>query len=243
MKTAIVTLATGEYWKGARVLFLSLERHGMPDSVARIVLSNDAVSPDFARREPIARDYSWIRTKRGQFAKTANKFAGLLLDYDRIIIIDSDIFCIQPCDFLWSDHLSTLPFYAVRDTAAIHYYPEEIKRIGLEENLIFNTGTMVYNRNVLPDLHEYVMGGIDNGWCQSYDGGDQGYLNSFFQGTQRETGVLPSGYNYPPDRFMAKLPPEARYLYHFAGRMQPWEASASGTPECVEYMKQWREYA
>lgn len=242
MKTAIVTLATGEYWKGANVLFRSLERHGLPDTVDRIVLSNDNVSPDFATRQQITQDYSRIKTKRGQFAKTANKFAAFLLPYDRIIILDSDIFCIQQCSFLWSENMNELPFYAVYDTAAIHYYPDEIRRQGLEENLIFNTGTMVFHPWLMPEMHSAIMKAIGEGWCESYDGGDQGYLNSFFQGVAQETGYLPGGYNYTPDRFMAKLPPESRYLYHFAGGRQPWEADMSGTPECMEYLQQWRQY-
>lgn len=242
-KVAVVTLATGDYWRGARVLFRSLLKHGMPESVTRIVLSNDRKEPDFAHRQPIQQDYRWIKTKRGQFAKTALKFAALTLDFERIILIDSDIMCIQPCGLLWSEHLNALPFYAVRDTAAIQYYPEEIERIGLEETLIFNAGVMVYNRDRKPDFHDRLLDRIRSGKCESYDGGDQGYFNSFFQGIGQEVGYLPCGYNYPPDPYWAKLPPHARYLYHFAGGQQPWHRRYSGNAECQEYVKQWKEIA
>lgn len=240
VRTAIVTLATGDYWKGARVLFRSLEAHGLPDNVARIVLSNDRVSPSFATRKPLTQDYSWVVTSDGQFSRTAHKFEALTLDFDRIIIVDSDIFCVKNCEFLWSGHMTSLPFYAVRDHAAGQYYPQVIKQIGLEENLIFNAGTMIYNRWVMRDLHEKLMADIRGGACVSYDGGDQGYFNAFFQRTRQEVGYLPSGYNYPPDPYMPVLPKHARYLFHFAGQQQPWDGQPSGNEVFNDYLAMWR---
>jgi len=243
-RTAVVTLASGEYWKGAEVLFRSLQSHGMPDSVDRVVISNDPVTPSFAKRVPITRNYGNIETKAGQFAQTADKFFALTLDYDRIILIDSDIFCVQDCSFLWSeDHLNALPFYAVHDTATNVYYADKIKAVGLDKNLLFNAGTMVYNRSRMPDLHDKLLEAIREGWCQTYDGGDQGYLNAFFQGIGQEVGSLPVGYNFLLDQNMPQVPVSSRYLFHFAGQgLKPWHPGfARKDPAFAAYVQQWKE--
>ena len=242
-KTAVVTLATGDYWKGAQVLFHSLERHGMPDEIDRIVISNDRVDPTFAKRVPITHSYDSIQTKSGQFAETANKFFALTLDYDRIILVDSDIFCVQDCKFLWSNHLNSLPFYAVRDSATYKYYPKKIDYLQLDKNLLFNGGTMVYNRNLMPDLHERILDGIRTGRCQTYDGGDQGYFNAFFQVIGQEVGYLPNGYNYLLDPHMPQLPEYARYLFHFAGGgLKPWSPGFTRKPSSFgPYIQLWQQ--
>ena len=244
-KIVVVTLATGNYWKGAEVLFQSLEKHGMPDSISRIVLSNDPIEVPFASRVPITQDYSNIKTKEGQFAATANKFAALTLDYDRIILIDSDIFCVKDCSFLWSDAISNLPFYAVHDSATLKYYPKQIKQLGLEPDLLFNAGTMVYNKRLMPNLHDDLLESIQKGECESYDGGDQGYFNAFFQNTHQEVGYLANGYNYLLDPNMPQLPEYTRYLFHFAGAgLKPWDLGFDRKLDAfLPYVKQWKKYA
>lgn len=244
-RTAIVTLATDDYWNGARVLFRSLEACGLPDYIDRIVLSNDPAEPDWATRRPISHDYSEIKSADGQFALTPNKLFALTLDYDRIIIIDADIFCVQDCKFLWSNNLSALPFYAVADCATTIYYGQRIDQLGLDRNLMFNAGTMVYNRGLLPDLHEQLLWSITNGSCQSYDGGDQGYFNAYFQGIRQEIGYLPVGYNYLPDPNMPRIPPHARYLFHFAGEgPKPWSPGYSrDLGEYSTYLDAWQKHA
>jgi len=244
-RIAVVTLATGDYWKGAEVLFRSLQSHGMPDSVDRIVLSNDEVECDFARRVPITRNYKGVKTKDGQFAQTANKFAALTLDYDRIVLIDSDIFCVQDPNFLWSKHLDGEPFWAVQDSATWKYYGEKIASLGMDRNLMFNAGVMVYNRPEMPDLHEQLLKAIQDGWCKSYDGGDQGYLNHFFQGIGRPVRFLPSGYNYLLDPNMPQLPEYARYLFHFAGAgLKPWHPGFTRKATAFRpYVERWQKEA
>ncbi len=243
---AIVTLATGDYWKGAEVLFRSLESHGLPNDIDRIVLSDDPTSLKFATKVSVGSRYTGVKTKQGQFAETAKKLAALTLDYDRIIMIDSDVFCLQDCSLLWSNDICSLPFYAVQDSASIVYYPKEIERLGLKKSLIFNAGVMVYNRNRMPGLHDDLLASIKQGDCESYDGGDQGYLNAYFQNTQQEIGRLPTGYNYLLDLNMAQLPEHATYLFHFAGNgLKPW--NQRGTKErrrsFVPYMNLWKRYA
>ena len=245
LKTAVVTLATGEYLRGAKVLFHSLAKHGMPDNITRIVLNSNPNLPklDFAERVSFEDVYQGIETKTGQFKETAKKFRALTLDFDRIIIIDSDIFCLQNCDFLWSNQISKLAFYAVHDSAAIQYYPEKIKELGLDKSLMMNAGTMVYNKWRMPDLHDHLLESIKKGICKTYDGGDQGYFNAFFQMNLEPIGYLPPGYNFCPDPNMPQVLPYARYLFHFAGGSKPWDSKPPRrSREYRKYAEQWKAY-
>jgi hypothetical protein len=111
MKTAIVTLATGEHWKGAKVLFHTLEKHGLSDSIDRIAM--DCSPPGqctFAKVIRVTKDYSCVPVNAVNFPNVAPKLFALSLPYDRIIIVDCDMFCIQNCSFLWSNKIGALPF-------------------------------------------------------------------------------------------------------------------------------------
>jgi len=218
MKTIVVTVATGEYRTGAEVLHRSIRKQSNTAGVEFLIL-DDA---------DIAKDYSNIPVNMQWFPQVAKKFFALTLDADRIVILDADMLCVRDCSYLWSWSFGRLPFYACRDTASITYYPQRIADIGLDRNLIFTGGTMIYNRCVLPGLHEKVVSAILSGCCQSYDGGDQGYLNHYMQSSGIEVGYLPSGYNYVLDAHMPRLPDYEQYLIHFTGKnANPWNKSRS----------------
>lgn len=241
---AIVTLATGDYWQGAKVLFRSLRQHGLPKSIACIVLSSDPYEPDFASRVPISRRYDSIFTSAGQFSTTAGKFHALTLPFDRIILIDSDIYCLQDCSYLWSDALRALSFYAVHDTATYRYYAHKLRKQRLQVDQLFNAGVMVYNRWVMPSLHDNLLQDIQDHKIDTYDGGDQGYFNAFFQHHGIEVGYLPPGYNYLPDPNMPRIPQYAQRLFHFAGEgAKPWDANYHrDLGEHASHLRAYRKY-
>ena len=236
MKTAIVTLAVGDYLVGARDLFHSLAEYGLPDSVERVVIGVD--SCDFAQAVPISVDYSMVSINKAIFAATANKFFSLTLPYDRVVMLDSDMLCIGDCSLLWSEHIKNLPFYACRDTAARFYYGDKIVRIGLDHMRILNSGMFVYNRNLYADLYADLLGQITAGVVESYDGGDQGYFNHFFQNNDIEIGWLPGGLNYCLDQNMPQLPEAERRLIHFTG-VKPWRGSVLKSSPMFPYYEQW----
>lgn len=220
MKTAIVMLATGEYLEGARVLVHTLRKYGnLPSYVTPIVIGQDEC--DFAQALPITQDYSSIKVAAGQFAPVAQKFFALTLPYDRIILMDVDMLCVGDCSYLWSSWLCSVPFYACRDTASYIYYKKVIDGIGLNPNRIFNAGTMVFNMPF--DLERFTRE-ASSGVLQAYDGGDQGYLNHYFQYHGIETGFLPSEYNCSLDVNMPQTPKHSRRLIHFTGsNANPWK--------------------
>jgi lipopolysaccharide biosynthesis glycosyltransferase len=223
MKTAVVTMVTGdEYLLGAEVLFHSLRCHGMTAAVTPIIIGVDKC--DFAEAVPIPTDYSFVPVESAtQFVHNAKKFFALTLPYDRIICIDSDMLCIGEPGYLWSDSFGSLPFYAVRDTAAIHHHPEVIRRLYLDQNRLFNCGLYVYHPALLPNMHDDLVELIRAGALRSYSGGEQGYLNHYMQYRNVEVGFLPPEYNYCMDEFMPRVPLDAIRILHFAGDWgKPW---------------------
>lgn len=224
MKTALVILCTGDYEIGAKVMFYTLAKHGkLPDSVDRIALGMSQC--DFAIPKPIKSDYSWVSVSQEYFPKVADKFEAFLLPYDRIIMMDADMLCLGDCSLLWSDRLGSQPFYAVRDTASQVHYADVIPEIGLNPDLLFNAGTMVFQMDRLggEDFYCRLMGRIVCGALKSYDGGDQGYLNHYFQLYEREIGYLPQEYNGCLDFKIPQVPNHAVKIVHFTGgNINPW---------------------
>ncbi|MFA5153694.1 MAG: glycosyltransferase [Clostridia bacterium] len=238
MKIAIAVTATGEYWKGAKVLFSTLRKYGrLPDSVDTLAIGVNEC--DWATPVEIVADYSWVPVESATFPKVADKFFAWTLDYDRIIIIDADVMCVGDCSYLWSNHIGRLPVYACRDTAAIWYYPSQIEAIGLDHASIFNTGVVVVHPGLFP--RRSPLGGLRRGiesWhLNSYDGSDQGYLNAYFRNT--EIGWLPPEYNVCLDPNMPSLPAYAERLIHFCGGdANPWRVNV--TDWRAPYYDRWR---
>lgn len=223
MKTAIAIVATGAYLEGARVFFHSLEKHGLPNSIDRIVLGTE--SCDFATSLPVTEDYLIAGITDQRCHETLKNFFPLLLaseqGYDRIISANADMLCIGDPSYLWSENIGQLPFYAVHDTAAQVYYPDSIARLGLNPLLIFNAGLYVYHPQRMPELHSRMLGEISRGNCQSYEVGDQGFWNHFFQQHNLEVGYLPTGLNYCLDQHFPKPLTADQRIIHFTGK-KPW---------------------
>ena len=241
MKTALIILATGEYEIGARVMFHTLERYGgLPGYVDRYALG--VSDCEYANPLPITGDYSKVPVNRKYFAKVADKFEALRLPHDRIILMDADMICVGDCSYLWSEAIGNLGFYACRDTASVIYYGNEIQRIGLNSSRLFNAGTMIFQMSVLgrgfyQEFLDYIAGGL-----QAYDGGDQGYLNAYFQLYYNgEIGVLPSEYNESFDVNMPTLPDHARRIIHFTGpNANPWRPNLSKGDPRWTYIQKWQ---
>lgn len=219
-KIAVACLATGEYEIGARVLFHTLRKYGgLTDDVDALVIGPE--SSDYAQAVPLDRDFAWVPVSQENFPMVADKFYALTLDYERIITIDADMMCVGDCSLLWSDKISSRPYYACRDTAATSYYAGQINGIRLDPNLIFNAGLSVTNHIDT----ERLLREIASGELLAYDGSDQGYLNAYFQLHNIETGFLPPEYNCVFDTNMPQVPEHAMRIVHFAGcECNPWNA-------------------
>jgi len=230
MKTAIVILALGDYWKGAKVMFHTLRKYGnLPDWVDTIALGHD---------RPLTMDWSDIPVHQTNFPKVAAKFEALTLGYDRTILLDADMLCLSDCSLLWSDEL-TLPFYGVRDLATGVYYGPVLKKLGLNLALNFNGGTMVFNGFDLDGFLKAVSGGL-----QSYDGGDQGYLNAYFQLVRPDlkVGYLPTAYNCVLDKNFEQVPDSEKRIVHFTGsNANPWDPNVPKRDDRIRFLKRWQQ--
>jgi len=240
-RIAVVCLCTGDYWKGAKVLFHTLRKHGkLPEHVDCIALGMPDC--DFATPTAIEQDYSWVPVSQKNFPRVADKFHALTLDYSRVILMDADMLCMGDCSYLWGDRIGKLPFYAARDCASVVYYHQEIQAIGLDENLLFNAGTMVFQLDQLSqDFYDRVIELILDGTLKSYDGGDQGYLNHYFQLQDTEIGYLPQEYNGCTDQYIPQLPDHAKRLVHFTGaNLNPWSTTIPKSDRRRYLIDRWR---
>lgn len=219
MRTAIVTVATGDYVEGAKVFYRSLERRGMPDWIDRLVIGQE--SCDFAIPIEMTVDYSWLPIEDPRRRETLKNFFPLTLDYDRVISVNADMLCINDPSYLWSPRIGRLPFYAAHDEAAQVYYPDNISRLGLDPLLIFNAGLYVYCRDAYPAFHDDLMKDLQEGRLETYEVGDQGYWNHFLSLHKMEIGWLPTGLNYCLDKHFPVPMPEDRRIVHFTGP-KPW---------------------
>lgn len=238
MRTAVIVIATGDFIEGARVLFKSLERHGMPDSIERLIVGPEVC--EFAKPITLTQDYSWIKLPENGNVESLKNFFPLTLDYDRIISANADMLCVGDASYLWSECIGALPFYAALDTAAQTYFPENIARLCLDPFRIFNAGLYVYCRERLPDLHEQLMREIAAGTVQTYEVGDQGFWNHFFQRSNIEVGLLPSGLNYCLDPHMPQLPVAHQRLIHYTG-LKPWRSAPDTGHWIYPYHRTWHD--
>lgn len=222
MRTAVATLCTGEYVRGARVLFHTLRKYGnLPESVTCVAMGIDHC--DFAEAVPLGTEYAWLPVCQRNFSAVGAKFHALTLPFDRVILLDSDMLCTGDCSLLWSRWLDPLPFWAVRDVASMFYYREKLGQLDLDHSLLFNGGTMVFNLSRYPYLAGSILGDLRDQKDESYDGGDQGYLNNWFQRTGTHFGFLPLEYNACTDQHFPRMEPGTERLVHFTGgNINPW---------------------
>jgi lipopolysaccharide biosynthesis glycosyltransferase len=239
MKAAIVVLSTGEYWRGAKVLFHTLRKYGnLPSSVTTIAMGMKEC--DFAEAVPITQDYSWVPVSQVNFPRVAEKLFALTLDYDRIIMLDADTICLGDCSLLWSDWLNPLPFYAVRDVASNIYYNQVVAEQGLDPNLLFNAGTMIFDTRKFP-LSNFLLS-VRNREIVSYDGGDQGYLNCWFQKTKTPFGWLPLEYNACTDSHYPRMESGTEKIVHFTGaNVKPWNTKIGESDRRYPLVVRWRQ--
>ena len=161
--------------------------------------------------------------------------------WKRIIYLDTDTLALGDLSELWDlERFADKAIYAVRETAEMGPWRGALGKL--------NTGVMVVNAPLL-DRRVYAemlrLTRID----RSYDGGDQGIINSFLASHSREfeVGELPEEYNvFVNDRIARRWPTigERARLLHFVGRIKPWQRYyARACPFGREFKVMWDEAA
>jgi glycogenin len=216
MKSAYVTLlCNGDgYAPGVEVLGRSLEN--TKSTIPRIAM----VTPDIQHvtRERLRRQGWETRDilpidnpspKEELFARFDNVFTKLriweLVDFDRVVLLDADTLVLQNVDDLFER-----PAFAA---APDFFLPDH-----------FNSGVMVVapSRKTFADMRTAL---VTHG---SYDGGDQGFLNTFFPDwyAMPIQHRLPVGYNM------------AHFIYQFLRGHPALKAKLERETKIVHYMVQ-----
>ncbi len=174
-RIAYLTLATPDYDMGLRVLVRSLRRvTDIPIIVlmtSRWDVQSDAkdvfglVVPQLTRDDP--------KRSRQEFGATYTKlWAFGLLDFERVVFLDSDCLVLKALDALWTgDQMKVC-----RDS---------VEHVRLAK---FNSGLIAFN----PQKAYLDKIATDGPTADSDDGGDQGLLNSLFR---NEVAYIESEYN------------------------------------------------
>lgn len=236
MKTGIITLATNnEYAKGAIVLARSLRKCGT--SAETICM----ISAEVSRGTKLALEMAFDRVVeidihdsqdedalamlgRPELGVTWSKLcAWKFTEYTKMIFMDADMIVLQSIDELFErDELS-----AVSDCG----WPS-----------CFNSGLFVFrpSRKTYEELCNYATN--NNSW----DGGDQGLLNSYFSdwSTKDIKCILPFGYNVHAAATYAYAPAFKKFQHqikviHFLGAVKPWQSMSPTPGPFSEYWQLW----
>ncbi|XP_078420373.1 glycogenin-1-like [Cetorhinus maximus] len=227
---AFVTLATNDlYGKGALVLGTSLRNHKTTRQM--VVLVSPQVSNDM--RELLGRTFDEVilvdvldskdsahlaLIKRPELGVTFTKLhCWALTRYSKCIFMDADTLVLCNIDELFErEELSAAPDPGWPDC--------------------FNTGVFVY-RPSIETYNQLLQFSTEKG---SFDGGDQGLLNSFFSNwaTADITKHLPFIYNLSSVAVYSYLPAFKQYgadakVVHFLGNVKPWNYSYNPKTKCV----------
>ncbi|KAM7374992.1 hypothetical protein PAMA_014195 [Pampus argenteus] len=236
---AFVTLATTDaYCMGATVVANSLRRHGTTRSIVVMVTTNvseeSRLSLENAFDEVIVVDVmdsedhlrlSWLG--RPELGITFTKIhCWNLTQYSKCVFLDADTLVLCNVDELFErDELSAAPDPGWPDC--------------------FNSGVFVFRPS--PQTHARLLDhALQHG---SFDGGDQGLLNSFFNSWPVEdiNKHLPFVYNLSANSVYSYLPAFQQFghsakIIHFLGAVKPW--SPGGCSHTMEHFVSlwWKEY-
>lgn len=218
---AFVTLATNDgYALGALVVAQSLRKVG---TQRRLVVLVSKTLSDLLRRtletsfdevivvdELNSNDSEHLKLlSRPELGVTFTKLNCWLLEqYTKCVFLDADIVVLQDIDDLFERE----EFSAAPDAG----WPD-----------CFNSGVFVFrpSRNTFNQLVQFA-----SQQHSSFDGGDQGLLNSFFSNwrTSDISRHLPFTYNVTANTFYSYVPAVTKFrndirVVHFAGALKPWQ--------------------
>jgi len=230
MSEAWVTLVTSDsYSCGALTLAASLRRVGTVKALAVMVTS--AISPEV--RQALEQAFNHVVTveeldsrdlanltllDRMELGITFTKIrCWTLTQFNKCVFLDADSLVLQNCDELFDrEELSAAPDAGWPDC--------------------FNSGVFVFRPN-LNTYSELLAHAASEG---SFDGGDQGLLNTFFKSwASKDIGKhLPFIYNMTASATYSYLPAFKKFgqtvkIIHFAGATKPWQVPFSSSGEAV----------
>lgn len=226
-KFAYVTHVEGRYALGALALARSLERTS-PHKL--IVLYSDEYAPHYLGHLPNV-ELRYVNkianpsTKgQGRFANTYTKLRAFeIKGYDRLTFVDSDAVVLKGVDDLFEgDGFCAAPDLGLAPVPAVK---------------TFNSGVFSFSPKDI-DFADMLNASMS---FDSDDGGDQGFLNRYFDG---QVTYLPAAYNtlkralvYHPELISIN---DVKVL-HFVGAVKPWDTIGRFESEYLAMNKYWVE--
>jgi len=233
---AWATLATNDaYSMGALTLAASLKRTNTSRKLA-VMVTSEVTSPvltalreafdEVVLVEPLdSKDIAHLTLlDRKELGITFTKVnCWKLTQYSKAVFLDADTLVLKNCDELFErDEFSAAPDAGWPDC--------------------FNSGVFVFkpNLNTYNDLVELATS------TGSFDGGDQGLLNTHFSSwaTQDISKHLPFVYNMVASASYSYLPAYKKFganvkIVHFIGADKPWMGEGAAPLPVSEYRKYW----
>eukprot|EP00754_Rhynchopus_humris_P040348 Rhum_TRINITY_DN2338_c0_g2::Rhum_TRINITY_DN2338_c0_g2_i1::g.6737::m.6737 len=167
-----------EYALGARVLMQSIKATGT--EADRVILIAEGTQEKYSKAfEQDGLKLAWVKNIESPWVKTLQRFAFSLnklriwsmTQYERVIFLDADVIAMQPADFLFQcGHFCAVFFNPINfHTAILIVKPEQ----AVYDDMIKKLNTL-----------------------DSFDGADQGFINSYFTGfngaSEWKRGLPPS---------------------------------------------------
>lgn len=182
-------------------------------------------------------------------------------DYDRVVYLDSDMFCAGDIKTLFTDKsplLACLDGYSYEDRIAPIVQeagltlPLSNERYGKAFKNSFNAGVIAFSPRKLPkDHYTEMLSMLEYESWLSFDDSiftDQMVINRYFD---NQIEVVSSEYNYMIFldsylQFVDKLAPHQARMIHFAGKIKPWNNYHQSellrhAPHYLPFIQQWRE--
>lgn len=241
---AFITLATTDaYCMGATVVANSLRRHGTTRSIVVMVTPNVSEESRLALKKVFdevivvdamdSEDHLRLSLLgRPELGITFTKITcWTLTQYSKCVFLDADTLVLCNVDELFErDELSAAPDPGWPDC--------------------FNSGVFVFRPSL--QTHARLLDhALQHG---SFDGGDQGLLNSFFDSWPVEdiSKHLPFVYNLSANSVYSYLPAFQQFghnakIIHFLGAVKPWTSGSQKDGSCSHAMEHfaslwWKEY-
>lgn len=234
MEAYVTLLFSDDYLIGVLTLAHALRETGTRRQIVVLVTesvsqaSRDAIEQVFDSiidikhvENPHPNSTEFVLLNRPELQPSYSKIALWGTPYEKVVYLDADVLVTRNIDELFEVEIGPLQVAAAPDIG----WPD-----------IFNSGVLVAvpNKETLTDLT------IRASRNQSFDGGDQGLLNQYFQDNWVR---IPFTYNVTPSTSYQYAPAFRHFQsqvrnVHFVGSVKPWSPHSE---QSDQYVQQWHQ--
>uniref|UniRef100_A0A060SWD9 glycogenin glucosyltransferase n=1 Tax=Blastobotrys adeninivorans TaxID=409370 RepID=A0A060SWD9_BLAAD len=234
MEAYVTLLFSDDYLVGVLTLAHALRETGTERQIVVLVTesvsqaSRDAIEQVFDSvidvkhvENPHPNSTEFVLLNRPELQPSYSKIALWGIPYKKVVYLDADVLVTRNIDDLFEVEIGPLQVAAAPDIG----WPD-----------IFNSGVLVAvpNKEALTDLTARASHN------QSFDGGDQGLLNQYFENSWVR---IPFAYNVTPSTSYQYAPAFRHFQsqvrnVHFVGSVKPWSPHSE---QSDQYVQQWHQ--